>query len=291
MNLEKKKRLPRNKRVADPPPMRLTERDIEIIKTVCEWRIMKGEHIQQLFFGSQSTASFRLSRLYQHGFLNRHFLPVLGGLASSPTIYTIGKNGVEILKREGLYNEASKRKLPRKQLSSLFLEHTLVINTVRVAVTLSAKRHGYHLRRWLDDLDLKTNYDTVVITDRDGRRREVSIIPDSYFELQVPQGRACFFVEVDRGTETLRRFEEKVRAYESYVSSGRYEKRFGTRSLRILTIAISRKRIESILKMVPLLEKRRLFWFVTFDEAREFDILCSTQWSTANDKKLYSLIN
>ena len=58
--------------------MRLTARDVEILKAVHECRVLRGDQLQALFFGSQSTASYRLSRLYQHGFLDRHFLPTPG---------------------------------------------------------------------------------------------------------------------------------------------------------------------------------------------------------------------
>lgn len=291
MESEKKKRLPRNKRISDPPPMRLTERDIEILKTVYEWRIMKGDQIQQLFFGSQSTASFRLSRLYQHGFLERHFLPTVGGPASSPTIYTIGKQGIEVLKKEGFYNEASKRKIPRKQLSPLFLEHTLAINDVRVAVTVSTKQHGYVLEIWLDDVDLKVNYDIVVVSSRDGNRREVSLIPDSYFVLRVPQGRACFFLEIDRGTETLSRFEEKVRAYEAYVRTGQYKERFGTRSLRILTVACSNKRLSRLLRCTLGYDISLLLKFTTLENVVSSDILTEPIWQDLHLTSIMPLIH
>lgn len=66
-------RLPRNRRADEPPPMRLMERDIEILKAVHDFRIMRGDQLQALYFGSQSTALYRLSRLYQHGFLTGIF--------------------------------------------------------------------------------------------------------------------------------------------------------------------------------------------------------------------------
>ena len=74
-----KRRLRRDQRSVTPAQMRLMQRDVGILKTVAEYRIMRQDQIQQLFFGSKSTAQYRLSHLYQHGFLARHFLPVFAG--------------------------------------------------------------------------------------------------------------------------------------------------------------------------------------------------------------------
>src|SRR5579859_5119675 len=88
-------RLSRSGQATSPPPMRLMPRDVEIVRAVGEYRMLRQDQIQRLFFGSKSTAQYRLSHLYQHGFLDRHFLPVQGGW--SPTFYTLAKRGVEVL--------------------------------------------------------------------------------------------------------------------------------------------------------------------------------------------------
>src|SRR5258708_25283628 len=93
-------RRPRHRRVVEEarPPMVLTARDREIIKAVNDHRALLQEHIQALFFQSRSTAQFRLQRLFQHEFLERHFLSVIsGGPASSPAVYTLGKRGAQVL--------------------------------------------------------------------------------------------------------------------------------------------------------------------------------------------------
>ncbi len=172
--------------------------------------------------------------------------PPLGGLASSPTLYVVGKRGLGVL-REVLDcgPEGLRRRLDGRELSLLFLEHVLAINDVRVAVMVAARRNGYDLEQWLDDATLKADYDRVTITARSGRRRQVSLIPDSYFVLQVPQGRACFFLELDRGTMTAGRFQNKVLAYQAYIASGQYERRYGTRSLAVYPFRLKIKSDEA----------------------------------------------
>lgn len=275
-------KMPRNRRVDSPPPMRLMGRDIEILKAVHEFRIVRGDQLQALFFGSQSTASYRLSRLYQHGFLDRHFLPTLGGIASSPALYVLGKRGVDVLRRVLDYGPKDIRKLPNNQeLSPLFLEHLLQINDFRVAVTVAARNRDYTLEKWLDDYQLKADYDQVVIQTPQGRRRTVSLIPDGYGVLEVPQGRACFFLELDRGTMTRSRFRDKVLAYQAYIASGQYEKRYGTRSLRVLTVTSGPKRLENLREEAEQAKGGRVFWFTTSDQVTQERVLTYPIWMIA----------
>ena len=282
---------PRNRRVDNPPPMRLMERDVEILKAVHEFRIMRGDQLQALFFGSQSTASYRLSRLYQHSFLDRHFLPTLGGLASSPALYTLGKRGVDVLRRVLDYGPKDIRKPPNNQeLSPLFLEHLLQINDFRVAVTVAARNLDYTLEKWLDDYQLKADYDRVVIQTPHGRKRTVSLIPDGYCVLQVPQGRACFFLELDRGTMTRSRFRDKVLAYQAYIASGKYEKRYGTRSLRVLTVTSGPKRLESLREEAEQAGGGRVFWFIRSDQVSHEEVLSGAVWEVANSVETEVLI-
>jgi hypothetical protein len=274
-------RLPRHRRVDEPPPMRLTERDIEIIKTVHDFRVMRGDQIQSLFFGSQSTASFRLSRLYQHGFLDRHFLSSMGGLASSPPLYTVGAQATAVLRQAcGLGPGQIRRPLAKKQLSPLFLEHMMTINTVRVAVTLAARQNEFSLEEWRDDAMLRSDYDRVRIATAGGRQREVSVIPDSYFVLRVPQGKAHFFLEVDRGTMTTARFRSKVLAYQAYIQSGQYQRRYQTKSLRILTITLSEHRLRN-LKQEAEAVSGQPFLFTTMNRIAPESIFNLPIWNLA----------
>ena len=284
-------KVPRNKRVPDAPAMRLTDRDTEIIKAVHDFRVMRSDQIEALFFGSQSTASYRLLRLYQHEYLDRHFLPTFGGLASSPALYTIGKYGVGVLRKvSGMEPKEIRRRPSKQQLSPLFLEHTLKINDIRVAVTLAARDNGYKLEQWLDDTTLKADYDRVIIEVKSGVRREVSLIPDSYFVLQVPQGRTCFFLEFDRGTMTTARFREKVQAYSTYVASGQYERRYQTRSLRVLVVTTSRQRLHNLKRVTQEVSGGQMFWFAEFGSIDQGSVLSRPIWHTTSNRTIQATI-
>ena len=284
-------RLPRNKRVANPPPMRLTARDQEIIRAVHDYRVLRSDQLQALFFGSQSTASYRLSRLYQHGFLDRHFLPTLGGLASSLILYTVGKQGVQVLREAfEVAPEEIRRRPSNKALTASWLEHLAQINDVRVAVTLAARRQGYTLELWLDDTALKGTYDYVTVkTSRGGSRKE-PLIPDGYFVLQTPRGHACFFLEVDRGTETTSRFKAKILAYQAYITSGQYERQYGTRSLRVLTVVPGPKRLANLKRVTGEAGGGRVFWFAEQAAITPATVLDAPIWQIAGNNGQFALI-
>lgn len=283
-------RLPRNRRVKNPPAMRLTSRDVDIIKLVHDCRVLRGTQIQAHSFKSQSTSSYRLSRLYQHGYLDRHFLPALGGLASSPTLYTVGKRGMALLFQTlGLSTENRIRR-GSKDLSPLFLEHILRINDFRIAVTLATHQSGYSIKEWIDDSILRSNYEHVTIETSRGRRAKISLIPDSYFVLSVPQGNASFFLELDRGTMTLGRYQQKIQAYQSSIFSGKYQRRYKTRSLRVLTVTEGEKRLNNLKKKTEDVNGRKIFWFTTFSSITFETVLREPIWNVAGSDHNHTLI-
>jgi hypothetical protein len=83
-------------------------------------------------------------------------------------------------------------------------------------------------------------------------RIEVAVTPDSYFALDTPRGRGHFFIELDRGTETIyRAWQQKVLAYKAYWRSGKFGQRYAqeepTTSFRVLVITPSPKRATNII--------------------------------------------
>src|SRR5258708_843191 len=207
----------RDQRVANPVPMRLTDRDKQIILAVWLYRVLGQIQIQILFFRSKNTCQRTLARLYLHGFLQRVFWPVVTG--SPPTLYVLDKKGVDLLKSEFGYDDL--RWYPTSRiLKGGFLEHTNAINDFRIAVTLAAQQCGYALEIWKNESELKAQYDYVRIQTRFGLKK-TSVIPDGFFLLSSgPQSKARFFLELDRGTETTERFQTKVKAYIAYRESG-----------------------------------------------------------------------
>ena len=268
--------------------MHLTERDVDIVEAVHLYRILRQDQIQTLFFSSKNACQRALARLYDHAFLERKFLPVLYG--RSPTLYVLDRKGAELLRRERGYEDLVWYST-NKDLKTDFIEHTAALNDFRLSIVVSARRQGLELITWASESQLKADYDRVRIANL---RRAVSVIPDGYFALNTPHGKAHFFVEIDRGTETLQRFKQKVRAYVAYHESGAYEQRYGTNSLRILTVVTGEGRLGNLQmatqQVTDETRGRRRFWFALAENLTPETVLTEPVWLIAGDDTPRALI-
>lgn len=275
-----RKRARRDQRLPSPPAMRLTDRDIAIMKAVESFELLTTKQIQELFFPSLHQAYHRLSKLYHHRYLLRHFMGVYTDKMNMPMLYSLDQRGAELLRSEfGI--EASSRS-GRKQPSALFLDHMIAINDVRIAVTKSVEqRADFMLIEWQRENDLKASYDYVTIRTRQGRAQRVSLIPDGFFALRTPLGKAAFCLELDRGTMTTKRFKNKVLAYQAYYTSGAYQRRFQTTSFRVVTVTTSKKRLENLKQASEDAGGRQRFWFTTTSALKQRNVLLDAIWAVA----------
>ncbi|MBI1280107.1 MAG: hypothetical protein GC179_18405 [Anaerolineaceae bacterium] len=273
----------RNQRDIHPPAMVLTERDKRIVEAVYQCRILRQDQIHTLFFGASKAASQRrLALLYHHGFLNRVFLTVRASYMLSPALYMLDRRGAELLRSDLGYDDITWSS-KSQNVGQPFLEHTLAINDVRVAVTVACRTHGYALFDWRSEADLKGDYDRVIIQERNGGKQSVSLIPDSFFVVQTTKGKAPFFLEVDRGTETTGRFQDKIRAYQAYIQSGAYEKRYGYKSVRVLTVAFSQKRLENLKTVTEEVGGKERYWFALHTEIMPQNVFDEPMWWVSRD--------
>lgn len=288
--MTERKRARRDERPENPPPMRITERDIQIIQAVYEYRVLTTQQLKALFFPSLHQAYFRLGALYQHGFLDRRFVGAAIDKNNTPIMYVLDKRGAELLQAErGFDIQWTHREY--KQVGLPFLEHTLAINTVRVAVVKACEQQaGFTLLQWRSEGDLKDDYDHVTIHSEKGKSVSVSVIPDSYFVLDSPRGTAHFFLELDRGTMTTKRFKQKVLAYQAYYQNGAYQRRYNTKSLRVLTVATSLVRAQNLHKMTEEAQGKQRFWFTTLEQITVEQVLNVPIWQVATVPEKQPLI-
>jgi hypothetical protein len=107
---------------------------------------------------------------------------------------------------------------------------------------------------WLDHFDLMPTWKTERVWIEPKNKPnpiEAAITPDSYFALDTPRGRGHFFIELDRGTETIyRAWQQKILAYKEYWRSGKFHQPYGVEdsaaSFQVLAITPSQKRAANI---------------------------------------------
>jgi hypothetical protein len=272
-----RKRVSRHIRASYTRPFRLTERDAQIVKAVNDFRVMRQDQLQRLFFPSRNTAQVRLQLLWQHGFLKREFLPVVGGIQTSPILYLIDRRGIDLLQSKYGYEPASIR-WSRKGLDYQFVEHTLGLAEVRVAAELACRKHSYQLSTWLDERSLKSDYDKVRLGNV-----WVPVLPDAYLVVRMPTGDVHFFVEFDRGPESLALLKRKLTAYGVFYLSGKCKARYGTDRIRVLLITQSptegkRNRLDNIRQLATQLGESRWFWFTRLNTVGTRDFLSDPIW-------------
>jgi hypothetical protein len=259
--------------------MRVTKRDLRVLDAVYRYRVLSQAHIQRLIFTglNPNVANRRLYLLYHNAYLERQFLPTLGGVMTSPILYLLDKRGGEYFLQHSDHTDI-RWKASDNQIGAQHLRHLLDTNTFRVETVLACQQHTIPLEEWLDDTTLHQDYDTISVP---GYARPQPVVPDGYFRLKVPGGHMHFFIEMDRGTMSTRRFKRKIQTYMAYAQSGRSQDRFGTSQYRVLTITPSLARAQSLKHVAEAAGGTTRFWFGTLDTLTADTLLSAPIWLVA----------
>lgn len=232
------KRRSRFVRSKTPPGMVLMPRDLELLASLGQFRRLTTRQIKTVvLFGSFQTASYRLNRLWQHGYVDRDFRPV--ALGGAPAVYRLAPRGIRALTahRGDLVPDHLS---PGASRDPLFLEHTLAVNDSLIALVTAARKVGVVLSWSFPPKSLARLPDPLKDT------TELPVMPDAEISYETDGRKRQAFLEVDRGTEPTSRFSGKVRGYLAYLASGDYERRYGLPRFRLLVVVPSVRRRESL---------------------------------------------
>lgn len=226
--------------------MVLTDRDRRLIDAVGRFGIVTREQIaRHLQFGSVTRANAVLLRLFRNGYLARRLQPSLRG--TRRLTYFVGPQGHELL---GLSPESSTGRRRWPLVSDLFLDHQLDLNDVRLALE-HEQRPAYEFVRFLSERELAP--------------MNLGIVPDGYCEYRLDGKSYSLFLEIDRGTESARRWTSKIDAYLRLAYQNTFSEKFGRRFFRVFVTAPSTRRLKGIAREIA---KRtdRIFWLAAHDE-------------------------
>lgn len=287
-------------------PLRITERDLAMVYGIYAYRALDSDQLQRLFFPAkgenqrsrQVHCRQRLSLLFHHGYVMRTERAIKPSDGRKPLIYSLDKKGAELLIQYGGIDLDEFNWRPRDSVVDTgdpFLEHLLQTNEVRIALTLAAPVANAEVVRWVDDKTLRSRHwkDYVTLSTEQGTAQKVAIVPDGYgqlssFNQHKEQANDYFFFEVDLGTSTgwasdsqQRSWGRKIRAYLEYYTSGMYQARYGTQSLRILTATTSERRLRHLMAWTERAGGKSRFWFTTLAEIKQHNILTDPIWQIA----------
>ena len=297
---KRKKYLPSHKRVEDPPPMRLTARDVLIILAVYQFRILSTPQIEVLYFksskprGCLTSCQRRLQLLFHHGFLDRIELPVKLGEGRAPYVYVLDECGADLVAKEKEVDRANVSwNEKHNQLGDQFVEHTLAVNDFRIAIRLLSESGKFKLSSWIGESEFRSASMKERVPSRMRGARVVRNFPDGYFQLFVKEAKpdAHFFLEVDQGTMSNAKWREKVQAYHEFRVRGLSETHFGTRNYRMLTVVSGDQRMHNLKRTTEKAGGDHHFWFTSNDHVDiwEPSKLLEPIWEVATQSDKFSL--
>lgn len=299
MENAKRPRLKRLKRAlaGDLPGLVITERDIQILSLVYTFRAVTTDQIRRIVFhtdGKSTQCDLRLKLLFQHGFLERRSQTVLYE-KNKPLIYLLTEKGAKHLAEVSGGKRTEILWHPKhNQISTQRLQHLLQVNQVRASIEQAAEECAYTLN-WLDEFTIRRLklYDSFPIQYPSGITTKTTLIPDAFFTLDTPTMWLSCFLEVDRGTESLRTVSEKLCKYLAYLTTDGYQERYGVQDEEgnkiypcVLTITTTQERLDNLRAVSKDVGAGDIFLFSTFSAVTYPQVFLRPIWwkPTSNEQ-------
>lgn len=225
----------------------IQDRDLRLLREIAVLRIVDREQVKRIAgFRSTRRTNSRLLTLARGGLLRRFFLGTEGG--GQKALYALSKAGARLV-------DAPLRGLRRTQNEVLVADfsvmHQLAVNELHCAVRFGpVPASDVQFGKW--------------VSFNEWLEPGTRLIPDGYFEMASGEKILAAFVEVDLGHESLSVWKEKVARYLRYAVSGEFAKRFGQSQFRVLVVANSERRMQSLRAATRSLTEK-VFWFSTFE--------------------------
>jgi hypothetical protein len=259
------------------------QRDSDILVDLYKHRFLTISQIQRLHFPSLQTTYRRMRLLKQAGYASPFTVPNI-----EESIFALAGKGIQAV-AESLgvdKNELKWTETRTRPHDYYFMQHFIAINDFRIALRQACENSTIQLLGFIPDYYGEktakggiTKYIRDVSCDIVSEREEISHTPDGVFALRKEGKSALFFLEIDRGTETVSDSDKgvlkAVRFYLNYLLEGKYQryaKDFNVESFkgfRTLFLTTSEPRIQNIRKAaaaVDIPEKaKRFLWLSTYD--------------------------
>lgn len=233
--------------MAGPDGLVMQDRDRRLLGFLETMRIVDRNQAMAVGgFNSVTRANTRLLRLKNSGLLRRLFVGSRAG--NRKALYVLSGKGAAIA---GVRLWHLHRRREDRLVVDPLIEHQLAVNQLRILIC--------HRQMPVSTVSLKSwraFHEPISVT--------IPLAPDGYFELQSEQDSHQMFLEVDRGTEGQRVWKKKTESYLRLASSGEFARRFGKPRFRVLVVASSGRRLDSIRQTIAR-QTEKIFWFSTFE--------------------------
>lgn len=215
--------------------MKLTDRDLRLIRDVCLSHVLSRDQILALgYFTSVSRANRRLSAL-----VSAHYLKVLQLPFKLQRLFVAGTKSSKVVGPRIASVIRGRAGTPR------FLQHSLAVTEIRIATAV---------------IDAEWRFEPQV---RDQFRfgpRLVEVRPDG----AVLSDSTVEFIEADLGNVSAAKYAAKISGYARYMESDRYWSSYGDRASSVLTVTTGSRRMSHLQSL--LAGQNPQFRFTTFDQ-------------------------
>jgi hypothetical protein len=285
-------------RSSSPPPIRLTQRDKQILETIHAFDgLLSLRQIDRLFFSGQgrSQARARMRLLYDNAYVQMPDPESIHQVPMGESIYWLDRKGASFV--AGLEGRPVRQFKWRATPRYAQLEHDLKVNDFHIAVEQTCRLHPMlTIDSWVSEGEFATANDKVVYTSLQGKQRKRVVRPDGYFSIMREGGAGnqqqfAFLLEIDMGSEDNPRFaREKVRPGVAYLKSAAYARRFGMRHGRYLVITSGERRLLNMKAQAERNSGKGLFYFAAFADLSNVSILTDPVWLLAGHQERRSII-
>jgi DNA-binding MarR family transcriptional regulator len=255
-------------RPEEPRHLRITARDIQLLRNLARLRLSSAAQLAALDGGSAQNVSRALLALFENGYVERPVAQVASRLlyeGSRPTIYGLTRKGAALLRQHG---EDVRRRLldgidKERGAGWRFIEHTVSIAEFWVGLVLAARERDdlclLERSEILEDAP-KSKRDRLVRLEASirisGTLRKNAVVPDALFGLRFDDKEENYFMlEIDRGEMPVERYKNTQRTYFAkkmltYYEANRQRRHvydLGIENFRVLTVTTDKTRVEKML--------------------------------------------
>lgn len=224
-------------------------RDLTLLRELAHMRVADAKQLALAAgFHSTTRINTRLLALYRAGLLRRFFIGSGGGRKA---LYAISPKGAQLILTP---NRGPRRRTDETLVADFFVLHQLAVNEVYCTVKFGRTPvPNVRFVQWL------SFYESLA--------QGLPLIPDGYVEWKTPAGIDASFIEVDLGNEALSVWKDKAKHYLQLSLSGEFERQFKQSQFRVLVLANSERRMQTIRAAVAAVTDK-MFGFATLGEAR-----------------------
>jgi hypothetical protein len=241
-------------------PIRLTERDKEIVKALLRYRYLTIDGLVALF-GSRKGMQRRMRLLFHHGYVYRRYVvDKMTALPAAKAIYVLDNEGAKLALGDREYERDLALKVSRRKgrTGARWLEHALAVSTFQLALDLAIRdEKKLAVGSFQADKEHKSSAVHVGVAGE-----EVTIWPDATFKL-IDGARArsyTYLLEIDRADRSVKRLARRFEGYWQYVR-GRHRpllrKTLGVSGAFVVFVAPDQRRCDRLRDIALDLDGRR----------------------------------